>query len=490
MRAFENRELRKLFWTFLAFAGGIVVLALAEKIGRGEEPADAPTLLVFHAQWCQPCRDMQPVIDAVEHDGYAVKRVDIDRDVLLAQSYRVASVPTFIVVNRGVEVDRVVGRTSVERLKMKLKTKEKTKTTNIERRPTPAWRYAEAVGHRSAVVRVFCKDAERVRSIGSGVLVSWGGRVIILTARHVVQDAKQIVVELSTRRSYSARVLKVDIAWDCAALELGDNPSSLGVEPARLELGAAAVQRKGNRLESCGYGADGRLAVNSGRFLGYRRSSERPNSPPDDWFEISGPARLGDSGGPIFNERGRVVGILWGTNGEVVVGVQAGRVHRVLSEAIKVESAKPQAALAFHPTAYEPDRQPTPPMDAEPATPLDNLPETPAKSGCCPGGSCLLPGPELDEPVAPAAKEKTNPILPWRGNTQNRDDRQDARIDALIRLNEQKARDGASPQGKADVSVSIGKQEVKKEASPLVAGLCILAAVAVGFVIYFAMPKK
>ena len=50
---------------------------------------------------------------------------------------------------------------------------------------------------------------------------------------------------------------------------------------------------------------------------------------------MSGPARRGDSGGPIFNDRGRVVGILWGTDGKTVIGVQAGRLHVALEEATK-----------------------------------------------------------------------------------------------------------------------------------------------------------
>ena len=42
----------------------------------------------------------------------------------------------------------------------------------------------------------------------------------MLTARHVVADAKKIVVELFNKKTYKARVLKVDAVWDCAVLEL------------------------------------------------------------------------------------------------------------------------------------------------------------------------------------------------------------------------------------------------------------------------------
>ena len=112
----------------------------------------------------------------------------------------------------------------------------------------------------------------------------WGAKkIVVLTARHVVADAKKIVVELFDEKTYKARVLKVDAVWDCAVLELDGRPQ--GVKAVEVELGDDAVQHEGNRLESCGYGPDGKLAVNTGVFLGYRRSTQAPNGP-DDWFEI------------------------------------------------------------------------------------------------------------------------------------------------------------------------------------------------------------
>ena len=55
----------------------------------------------------------------------------------------------------------------------------------------------------------------RTRSIGSGTLVKWGGKVVVLTARHVVGDAKKIVVELHDKRTHRAKVVAVDAVWDC-----------------------------------------------------------------------------------------------------------------------------------------------------------------------------------------------------------------------------------------------------------------------------------
>ena len=105
----------------------------------------------------------------------------------------------------------------------------------------------------------------------------WNGRVVVLTARHVVRDAVKITVELGTRKTHQARVLKTDPTWDCAVLELMGRP--VGVPVAEIELGPNATQENGDRLESCGYGPDGKLAVNSGLFRGYRRSARAARRP-------------------------------------------------------------------------------------------------------------------------------------------------------------------------------------------------------------------
>ncbi|MBN2475885.1 MAG: trypsin-like peptidase domain-containing protein [Pirellulales bacterium] len=330
-------------------------------------------------------------------------------------------------------------------------------------RPTPAWRYESARAHRAAVVRVYCFETASRRSIGSGVLVRLGRQVAILTARHVVKDAQKILVQFHTGKRFPARVLRADATWDCAVLEVSERPE--GIEPAQMAWGEEAMLHRGDRLESCGYGPDGRLAVNSGLFLGYRRSTARRQGP-DDWMVLSGHARSGDSGGPIFNQAGHVVGVLWGTDGSEVVGVQAGRVHVVLREAL--------------PRAYQQkqivERTPTRPM-AEPLAPIRRLPP-PSDSGS--PASMLAAG-------AP-------PLLPWRGEAEKRDDAQRAAIDRLIELERLRQADReASAHGGPVVEtrpVVAPKEETPASAtSPLLAGLCVLGGAGLGFVIYFANEK-
>jgi thiol-disulfide isomerase/thioredoxin len=86
--------------------------ALLTVLGAGGETV----LLDFTAPWCGPCQSMAPVIHRLESEGFPVRKVNIDQHPQLAAQYGVTSVPCFVMLSEGREVDREVGAVGHDRL--------------------------------------------------------------------------------------------------------------------------------------------------------------------------------------------------------------------------------------------------------------------------------------------------------------------------------------------------------------------------------------
>jgi hypothetical protein len=201
--------------------------------------------------------------------------------------------------------------------------------------PSCAWRFVEPTGHYRAVVRVRgdsgVMDRGEAHKLGSGVAVRWATRTVVLTASHVVRGCRRVLVYLAKpKRWATAATIKLDDRWDVAILSLAEADAA-ELAPAEVAWGDEATPKPGARLECCGLGPDGRLAVNSGIVLGYRGNGLGRSA---DWIDVSGPAREGDSGGPVFDGNGQVVGILWGTDNQTVTATQGGYLHRLLAESL------------------------------------------------------------------------------------------------------------------------------------------------------------
>ena len=78
------------------------------------------TMKYFSATWCGPCKVFKPVMNEIAGEGYHVEFIDIDNLSDLASKYNVRSVPTVVIEEGGVEVDRIVGSVSKQQVLSKL----------------------------------------------------------------------------------------------------------------------------------------------------------------------------------------------------------------------------------------------------------------------------------------------------------------------------------------------------------------------------------
>ncbi|MGK2230218.1 MAG: thioredoxin 1 [Methanobacteriota archaeon] len=78
---------------------------------------DGRVLVDFYADWCAPCRTMEPAVEEVADEGVRVVKVDIDENQKTASAYGVRSVPTLIVFEDGEPVTRAVGAKSADELR-------------------------------------------------------------------------------------------------------------------------------------------------------------------------------------------------------------------------------------------------------------------------------------------------------------------------------------------------------------------------------------
>jgi thiol-disulfide isomerase/thioredoxin len=74
-------------------------------------------LLDFYADWCGPCKAMEPTVRALQQKGYPVQRINIKDNPDLAAKYGVQSIPCYVMLVDGQEVDRITGsNTTLSRL--------------------------------------------------------------------------------------------------------------------------------------------------------------------------------------------------------------------------------------------------------------------------------------------------------------------------------------------------------------------------------------
>lgn len=73
--------------------------------------SEKPVLVDFNATWCPPCQALHPVLEelASENQDIKIVTVDIDDQDILAEQYKISSIPCLVAFKDGEEIARSVG---------------------------------------------------------------------------------------------------------------------------------------------------------------------------------------------------------------------------------------------------------------------------------------------------------------------------------------------------------------------------------------------
>jgi len=143
------------------------------------------------------------------------------------------------------------------------------------------------------------RGERRVSGQGSGFIVREDG--LILTNAHVIESADEVIVRLNDKREFKAKVLGADKATDVAVLkiEARDLPT--------VKIGSTASTRVGEWVLAIGSPFGFESSASAGIVSAKSRSLPDDNYVPFIQTDVA--VNPGNSGGPLFNMAGEVIGI-------------------------------------------------------------------------------------------------------------------------------------------------------------------------------------
>jgi S1-C subfamily serine protease len=184
-------------------------------------------------------------------------------------------------------------------------------TLSTQELPSRAMRAAQTIGPSVVRVRGFSDDPkdpkgeEKQNGVGSGVVISEEG--VILTNLHVVQGSKKLMVTFADGFEAEATVVAVQPENDLAVIKAVKIPDDL--QPATL--GSTGKLMPGDEVVAVGFPFGIGPSVSAGVISGMNREFRNEGaSVLRGLIQFDAAANPGNSGGPLVNMSGEVIGVV------------------------------------------------------------------------------------------------------------------------------------------------------------------------------------
>ena len=318
-------------------------------------------LIDFSSDHCPPCLAMKPVLAELERSGVPIRHVNVGTESDLARRYGIRQTPTFVVVSGGREVTRLVGMQSAAKLLDAMSinpggpliaTRSTNRSIDISNEPRtrlapmqafdrspqtlisadsesseamPSVNKANAVElARAATVRLRVHDGKGYGA-GTGTIIdTHDDEALVLTCGHLFRDTKgegKIEVDLfvgGQTRTVLGQVIDYDA--DDRDIALVAIRPGFPVTPVKVVASNDQV-RTGQAAFSYGCDRGDDPSRRDTRITGINKYNQHIQS---SNLEIEGAPIDGRSGGGLFDDSGRLIGVCNAADYKSNVGIYAG----------------------------------------------------------------------------------------------------------------------------------------------------------------------